>query len=95
MLPGVAKSSPSVFVIVRFANMLSLVSSVSSSVSRSSVTFAVLNMSDVAFALTSAVTRYVIEEFAGRFAVSLMDVDVVPSTVIAAPPVDELVTDVL
>ena len=50
--------------------------------------------SDVAFALTSATTVYVIEEPAGRSALSSISKRVVPLTVTFAPPASSALTDV-
>ncbi len=94
VFPACTKSTPSVLLIVRFAIISSSVVSVSSSVSRSSVTFAVLTILYVAFALTSATTVYVMLEFAGRSAISLIPVRSVRSVVIDAPPASTAPTNV-
>ena len=92
--PGCTKSTPSVLLIVRFAIISSSSVSVSSSVSSGWVTFAVLTILDVAFALTSATTVYVMLEFAGRSARSLIPASVVPLVVTFAPPASTALTDV-
>ena len=94
VFPGTTVSTPSVFVMVRFATWLIVSVSVSSSVPRSSVTLAVLMMVPVAFALTSATTVYVIIELAGRSATSLIPASVVPFVVTVAPLASTALTDV-
>ena len=93
VFPGVTIVSPSVLLIVRFAITSRSVVSVSSSVSRSSVTFAVLTILDVAVAWTSATAGSVMLSFAGKSARSLIPASVVPLVVTFAPPASTTPTD--